>query len=956
MNAEDSLKLARRFIGLPLEKRRLFLAALQKEGVDFAQFPIPAGVEVEDRQALSYAQRRMWFLWQLDPQSGAYNLPSAVRLKGSLDEAALEQAFASLVARHEALRTVFRQLPDESLQQVPASAPLIVEREDFSILPEDERERRVRSEAQQQSMQPFDLATGPLLRVKLIKLDAQQHVLLLTLHHIVSDGWSMSIIIDEFVRFYEAHRRGEALSLEPLPIQYADYALWQRRWMEAGEQERQLAYWQEQLGDEHPVLELPTDFPRPAVASHQGSRYEFDLPPALADELRQFARQQNVSLFTVLLAAFNVLLYRYTGQTDLRIGVPIANRNRLEVEGLIGLFVNTQVIRARFDEQTQVTDLLHDLKELANAAQAHQDLPFERLVDALKLERSLSHTPLFQVMYNHQPQVADIETLQLDCRLSVSRLEWDSRTTQFDLTLDTYEKGGTLKAALTFASDLFVAATIERMAGHWLKLLSEIVADSTRRVSELPILDAAQVQTQVLDWNRTAAQFPAQRGVHQLFEEQVQHNPQAIALLFDQQVLTYQQLNQRANRLAHKLRESAPAGAELLVGVATERSVEMVVALLAVLKAGGAYVPLDPEYPSERLRYMIEDSGVGLLLTQSHLLGRLPLGETVQALCLDQDGDWLEGYSDANPALPCLPEQLAYMIYTSGSTGRPKGAGNRHTALTNRLWWMQRAYTLDARDTVLQKTPFSFDVSVWEFFWPLMVGARLAVALPGEHQEPARLIETIGRYQITTLHFVPSMLQAFIHEAGVEACSSLKRIICSGEALPVDAQQQVFRKLPGAGLFNLYGPTEAAIDVTHWRCVDERRASVPIGVPIDNLRTQILGSGLGLLPVGAGGELYLGGVGLARGYHQRPGLTAERFVPDPFTPGERLYRTGDLARYRVDGVIEYLGRLDHQVKLRGLRIELGEIEASLCDHELVREAVVLAQDGKQLVAYLVLAG
>ncbi|WJM89444.1 non-ribosomal peptide synthase/polyketide synthase [Pseudomonas brenneri] len=954
MNAEDSLKLARRFIGLPLEKRRLFLAALQKEGVDFAQFPIPAGVEVEDRQALSYAQRRMWFLWQLDPQSGAYNLPSAVRLKGRLDELALEQAFASLVERHEALRTVFRQLPDESLQQVPASAPLIVEREDFSILPEDERERRVRSEAQEQSMQPFDLAAGPLLRVKLIKLDAEQHVLLLTLHHIVSDGWSMSIIIDEFVRFYDAHRRGQALSLEPLPIQYADYALWQRRWMEAGEQERQLAYWQEQLGDEHPVLELPTDFPRPAVASHQGSRYEFDLPTALADELRQFARQQNVSLFTVLLAAFNILLYRYTGQTDLRVGVPIANRNRLEVEGLIGLFVNTQVIRARFDEQTLVAGLLQDLKEVVNAAQAHQDLPFERLVDALKLERSLSHTPLFQVMYNHQPEVADIETLQLSSGLSLSRLEWDSRTTQFDLTLDTYEKGGTLKAALTFASDLFVQATVERMAGHWLKVLNEIVADSARRVSELPVLDAAQVQAQVLEWNRTEAQFPAQRGVHQLFEEQVQRNPQAIALLFDQQALTYQQLNQRANRLAHKLRESAPAGAELLVGVATERSVEMVVALLAVLKAGGAYVPLDPEYPSERLRYMIEDSGVRLLLTQSHLLDNLPLGETVQALCLDQEGDWLEGYSDANPALPCLPEQLAYMIYTSGSTGRPKGAGNRHTALTNRLWWMQRAYSLDARDTVLQKTPFSFDVSVWEFFWPLMVGARLAVALPGEHREPARLIETIGRYQITTLHFVPSMLQAFIHEAGVEACGSLKRIICSGEALPVDAQQQVFSKLPGAGLFNLYGPTEAAIDVTHWRCVDERRASVPIGVPIDNLRTQILGSGLSLLPVGAGGELYLGGVGLARGYHQRPGLTAERFVPDPFNAGERLYRTGDLARYRVDGVIEYLGRLDHQVKLRGLRIELGEIEASLCDHELVREAVVLAQDGKQLVAYLVL--
>ena len=955
MNADDSLKLARRFIGLPLEKRRLFLAALQKEGVDFAQFPIPTDVEVQDHDALSYAQRRMWFLWQLDPQSGAYNLPGAVRLKGALIDSALEQAFASLIERHQTLRTVFQQLPDETLQQVPASVGLVIEREDLSILPEDERERRVRNEAQEQSLLPFDLANGPLLRVKLIKLGAEHHVLLLTLHHIVSDGWSMSVLIDEFIRFYDAHSRGAAVALDPLPIQYADYALWQRRWMEAGEQERQLAYWQEQLGDDHPVLELPTDFPRPAVASHQGSRHEFDLPQGMADELRQMARQQNVSLFTVLLTAFNILLYRYTGQTDLRVGVPIANRNRREVEGLIGLFVNTQVLRARFDEHTSVTQLLQDLKAVLNGAQAHQDLPFERLVDALKLERSLSHSPLFQVMYNHQPEVADIEALRLESGLCLSQLEWSTRTTQFDLTLDTYEKGGRLMAALTFASDLFTQASIERMAGHWLKVLSEMLADSTRRVSELPVLDAGQIKTQVLDWNRTEADFPVQRGVHQLFEEQVQRQPEAVALLFGQQALTYQQLNQRANRLAHKLRALAPVDAELLVGVATERSVDMVVALLAVLKAGGAYVPLDPEYPGERLRYMIEDSGVRLLLTQSHLLDQLPLDGQVQAVCLDQEGDWLEGFSDANPALPCLPEQLAYMIYTSGSTGRPKGAGNRHVALTNRLWWMQREYKLDGRDTVLQKTPFSFDVSVWEFFWPLMVGARLAVAMPGEHREPARLIETIERYRVTTLHFVPSMLQAFIHEQGVEACSSLKRIVCSGEALPVDAQQQVFDKLPAAGLFNLYGPTEAAIDVTHWRCVDERRASVPIGVPIDNLRTRILGSGLSLLPVGAGGELYLGGVGLARGYHQRPGLTAERFVPDPFNAGERLYRTGDLARYRIDGVIEYLGRLDHQVKLRGLRIELGEIEAALCEHDLVREAVVLAQDGKQLVAYLVLA-
>ncbi len=951
MNAEDSLKLARRFIELPVEKRRVFLETLRGEGIDFSLFPIPAGVSSAERDRLSYAQQRMWFLWHLEPQSGAYNLPSAVRLNGPLDRQALERAFASLVQRHETLRTVFPRGADDSLAQAPLQRPLEVAFEDCSGLPEAEQEARLREEAQRESLQPFDLCEGPLLRVRLIRLGEERHVLLLTLHHIVSDGWSMNVLIEEFSRFYSAYATGAEPGLPALPIQYADYALWQRSWLEAGEQERQLEYWRGKLGERHPVLELPTDHPRPAVPSYRGSRYEFSIEPALAEALRGTARRQGLTLFMLLLGGFNILLQRYSGQTDLRVGVPIANRNRAEVEGLIGLFVNTQVLRSVFDGRTSVATLLAGLKDTVLGAQAHQDLPFERLVEAFKVERSLSHSPLFQVMYNHQPLVADIEALDSVAGLSFGQLDWKSRTTQFDLSLDTYEKGGRLYAALTYATDLFEARTVERMARHWQNLLRGMLENPQASVDSLPMLDAEERYQLLEGWNATAAEYPLQRGVHRLFEEQVERTPTAPALAFGEERLDYAELNRRANRLAHALIERG-VGADRLVGVAMERSIEMVVALMAILKAGGAYVPVDPEYPEERQAYMLEDSGVELLLSQSHL--KLPLAQGVQRIDLDQADAWLENHAENNPGIELNGENLAYVIYTSGSTGKPKGAGNRHSALSNRLCWMQQAYGLGVGDTVLQKTPFSFDVSVWEFFWPLMSGARLVVAAPGDHRDPAKLVALINREGVDTLHFVPSMLQAFLQDEDVASCTSLKRIVCSGEALPADAQQQVFAKLPQAGLYNLYGPTEAAIDVTHWTCMEEGKDAVPIGRPIANLGCYILDGNLEPVPVGVLGELYLAGRGLARGYHQRPGLTAERFVASPFVAGERMYRTGDLARYRADGVIEYAGRIDHQVKLRGLRIELGEIEARLLEHPWVREAAVLAVDGRQLVGYVVL--
>nr|WP_282705617.1 non-ribosomal peptide synthetase [Pseudomonas syringae] len=929
------------------------------EARDLAAFALAAGagqgndaprfIKADRTQplGLSYAQQRQWFLWQLDPQNTAYIIPAALRLRGSLDIAALENSFSALIARHETLRTTFRQQGEQALQIVHPPRALILSVES---LPSGQT---LEACVQQEMQRPFDLEQGPLLRVRLLNLNTDEHVLILTQHHIVSDGWSMPIMVDELVRLYEGYSQGREVSLTALDLQYADYALWQRTWMEAGEQARQLDYWKQQLGDQQPILELPADYPRPVVQSHAGARLAVELEPALIDGLKQVARQQGVTLFMLLLASFQSLLHRHSGQSDIRVGVPIANRNRAETEGLIGFFVNTQVLRAEFDVHTTFNELLQQVKHTALQAQAHQELPFEQLVEALQPQRSLSHSPLFQVMFNHQSQAsADVRALP---GLQVEALLPDSYPAQSDLTLNTAEHDGGLSAGLTYATALFDPRTIERMAGHWLALLQAICANAAQRIAEVPMLDVAERQQILHDWNATAADFPSEACLHSLIEAQVRATPDAPALVFATEQLSYVQLNARANQLAHRLRESG-VGPDVLVGICVERSLELVIGLLAIIKAGGAYVPLDPDYPEDRLAYMMQDSGIGLLLTQTALLARLPV--QVQSLCLDQDGDWLAGYSTANPVNLSHPLNLAYVIYTSGSTGKPKGAGNSHRALVNRLHWMQKAYKIDGSDTVLQKTPFSFDVSVWEFFWPLMTGARLAVALPGDHRDPERLVQTIREHQVTTLHFVPSMLQAFMTHSQVESCDTLRRVVCSGEALPAELAAQVLKRLPQAGLYNLYGPTEAAIDVTHWTCSTDDILSVPIGQPIDNLKTHILDDGLLPAAQGVAAELYLGGVGLARGYHNRAALTAERFVPDPFDEqgGGRLYRTGDLARYRDAGVIDYAGRIDHQVKIRGLRIELGEIEASLLEHYSVHEAVVIDVDGpsgKQLAAYLV---
>ncbi|MNF24246.1 Linear gramicidin synthase subunit D [compost metagenome] len=903
---------------------------------------------------LSYAQERQWVLWQLEPHSTAYNIPTALRLQGALDVPALERSFNALIARHETLRTTFTQVDDRPVQIIHPAQPLALKHR-TEVADQAQRQQHIEAFIEAENQHVFDLEHGPLIRVSLLSLGDNEHVLALTQHHIVSDFWSMQVMVDELIQLYAAECEGRTAELNPLAVQYVDYAVWQRQWMEAGERDRQLAYWTAQLAGEQPVLELPTDRPRPAQRSYHGAHLDIDLPRDLAAALKALAQSHNVTPFMLLLAAFQTLLHRYSGQADIRVGIPNANRNRVESESLIGFFVNTQVLKARFHDRQSFSDLLQQVRQAALDAQAHQDLPFEQLVEALQPERSLSHSPLFQVMYNHQNARKDARERQA-ARLpgvSIESLLSDDRSAQFDLTLNIFESADGLAAGLTYATDLFDAASIERMAGHWLKLLQGIVDDPQQTVAELPLLDHQEQHTLVAGWNDTAVAYDLTQPVQRLIEAQVQAAPSATALIYGEQRLSYLELDHQANRLAHKLVELG-VGPDVLVGIAVERSMEMVVGLLAILKAGGAYVPLDPEYPRERLAYMIEDSAVGLLLTQAHVLAQLPVPAALPTLVLDQLE--LEHYSHCSPAVEVAPENLAYVIYTSGSTGKPKGAGNRHSALANRLHWMQQAYGLDASDTVLQKTPFSFDVSVWEFFWPLMTGARLAIAAPGDHRDPVQLVKLIQQHRVTTLHFVPSMLQAFLQTGNVGTCTGLKRIVCSGEALPVDAQQQVFAKLPNTGLFNLYGPTEAAIDVTHWTCREEGRDSVPIGQPIANLGCWILDAELQPVPVGVTGELYLGGEGLARGYHRRPALTAERFMTSPFGDGARLYRTGDLACYRAGGVIEYRGRIDHQVKIRGLRIELGEIETRLMEQGSVREAVVVAADGphgQQLVGYVV---
>jgi amino acid adenylation domain-containing protein len=890
-----------------------------------------------ERLPLSHAQERLWVLEQLGLPAGAYTIPAAVRLKGVLDIASLEAALTAIVARHESLRTRFGIWDGGPIQVIDAAAPVSLALVDLSGLSIPERDREVQRLARAAMARPFNLESCPLFRAELLRLGAEEYVVLLAMHHIVSDGWSMGVLIDEIGRLYAGYASGARTELKPLPVQYADYALWQRSWLQGEVLAKHQEYWREQLEGAPSALELPLDHPRPAAQSFQGAHFPVKLSKDLSLSLERFAHAEGATPFMVLLSAFQMLLSRWSGQEDIVVGSPIANRTDAETEGLIGFFVNTLALRAHVRGEQSFRELLGQQRERTLGAYAHQGLPFEQLLQLLGSERDLSRQPVFQamlVLQNMPSKELKVPGLQL------SLLEEEATSAKFDLLLSLTETPDGMNGHLEYARDLFDPPTMERFAQQYERVLRAVISDPAQKVGEIEILSAEERRQLLYDWNQTGADYP-DTPIHKLFEQQVERTPDSIAAIFEDSSLTYKELNSRANHLAYQLIGQGVTP-DSLVGVFMERSLEMIVALLAVLKAGGAYVPIDPDYPEERIRFMIENSQVGWLLTQSHL-ATSAAASGAKIIIVDHTA--LAGAPAANPQTRVERANLAYMIYTSGSTGRPKGALNTHRALTNRLVWMQVTYRLTSRDAVLQKTPFSFDVSVWELFWPLLSGSRLVFAKPGGQRESDYLIDLITEYQITTVHFVPSMLRAFLENPRVARCAALRRVICSGEALPAELQAKFFDRL-SAGLYNLYGPTEAAVDVTYWQCRrDDAQRSVPIGRPIANTKIYIVDKSLRPVPIGIPGELLIGGIAVGRGYYREPELTAAKFILDPFCndPEARVYRTGDLACYRPDGNIEFIGRADNQIKLRGFRIELGEIEGRLAEHPGIREAAVVAQ-------------
>ncbi|MET0398838.1 MAG: amino acid adenylation domain-containing protein, partial [Longimicrobiaceae bacterium] len=900
----------------------------------------------------SFAQRRLWFVSRMEEAAAAYNVPVAVRLRGSLDARVLRRALAEVVRRHEALRTTFRARDGEPVQVVAPPAPLPLPLLDLTALPETGREAALRTLVRAAARRPFDLEAGPLFRAALVRLGAEEHALLCEVHHIVSDGWSIGVLFRELGVLHGAFGRGEPSPLEELPVQYGDWAHWQLERLSGEALEPQLAWWREQLAGTPTLLELPTDRPRPAVRSWRGASLPVKLPAELRERLEAVARAEGATLFMVLLAGFQALLGKYADQEDLVVGSPFAERSRPEVEGVIGFFVNTLALRGDLSGDPGFGELVGRVRRGTLGAYRHGEVPFERLVEELGVERSLGHNPLVQNVFTLRDaaggglRLPGIETREIEVGPGAAK---------FDLVMELRAAEGGLEGEIVYAAELFEAATIARLAGHYRTLLEGAAADPGRRLSQLPLLGRAERRQVLVDFGGTAAPPPDDRCVHVLFAEQAERTPEATALLAGEQRVSYAELTARAERMARLLRGQG-VGAERRVALFMERGVELVVSLLGVLRAGGCYVPVDPEYPSERVAYLLRDSGAAVVLTQASLRARLP---ATGARVLEVDGLDEGGPPDAAPAgVEVDPAQLAYVIYTSGSTGTPKGVGIPHRALARHMAWMQRVHPIAGGDRVLQKTSVAFDASVWEFHAPLLAGATLVLAPPGVQGDPAALARAVARERITILQVVPSLLGALLESGALEGFTSLRRLFCGGEALPA-AMAARARAILDAEVVNLYGPTEVCIDsVTHAYAGGGAGATVPIGRPVDHVRARVLERSGEPVPVGIPGELYLGGAQLARGYLGRPELTAETFVPDPFSgeAGERLYRTGDRVRWLADGTLEFLGRADQQVKIRGFRIEPGEVEAALVALPGVAGAVVEVREDageKRLVGYVV---
>ncbi|MGD2088872.1 MAG: amino acid adenylation domain-containing protein [Candidatus Aminicenantes bacterium] len=977
-SANDQLKIQLGNISL-LKEESEALRANKKEIIAYLQ-----GSKIS---CLSYAQERLWFIAQLG-YSQQYHIPKIVKIRGNLDQEALKKTMNFIAARHESLRTGFGKINGTAVQIIAGAVVIGIEQIDLSGLSNGEQDQVRQTTIREFIQRPFELEKAPLMRVMLIRLKADKHILGICLHHIIFDGWSMGILLREINQVYASYREGKEPGLAELKIQYTDYAVWQREVMTETKLDKELNYWKKHLAG-YEDLNLPTDYPRPKYLSGKGGYVSFRLQGEEARPLKKLCQKKQMTLFTALIASVYILLRQYSRQEDICLGMPVTNRDQPELENLIGFFVNTQVIRINTEGQGDITveQLLKKVNEESAAGRDRRNVPFEKIVETIQPTRDLSRTPIFQVMVNY------INTKREEPQLGESQLEamdYDYEISKFDLTLALAEREeGDIGIYLEYNRDLYQEETVKRMGEHLIKIMTALVESPGKTIEEIELLTAEEKQKLLVEWNDTAARYPRDKCIHQLFEEQVKKTPGNVAGVFEDQKLTYRELDERSSGLAVYLQKQGITS-DSLVGICLERSLEMIVGILGITKAGGAYMPISPEFPPARIRYMVADSNVRVLLTTAKLqvkaevegnLGQ-PSGLPLQFINMETVLT-----SPHEPPLSTLtststcrvsPANLAYGIYTSGSTGKPKGVMIEHQAICNRIIWMQEQYKLTQKDRVLQKTPFSFDVSVWEFFWPLMAGARLIFALPDKHKEPDYLAGLIEKKKITTLHFVPSMLRAFLGvDHWSDKASSIKRLICSGEPLSKDLKDNFMAKLD-CELHNLYGPTEAAVDVSYWKCQKEYPWGVPIGRPIANTQLYILGINNKPGPVGVPGELHIAGAGLARGYLNQPELTAEKFIlaHSSWLIADRkatrravkfpmsyqlsafscIYKTGDLARWLPDGNIDYLGRLDHQLKIRGFRIELGEIETGLAQHPGVREALVLARtinNTTQLVAYYV---
>ncbi len=916
----------------------------------------------------SFAQQRLWFLDQLIPDNGIYNVPTVIRLTGSLKLAALEQTFNEIVRRHETLRTTFIVSDGQPLQAIAPSLTIPLSVLDLQQLADHEQEVKAKCIITAEIEHPFDLSSGPLLRVILLVLSETEHILLLNMHHIICDDWSMGVLIRELGTLYAAFAQNQPSPLLEVPLQYADFAHWQREWLQGEVLQTQLAYWREQLNGIS-ILHLPTDKPRPAIQSYQGATQFLELPLKLIDALEKLSQQEGVTLFMTLVAAFQTLLYRYTHQVDIALGSPIANRNRSEIEGIIGFFVNSLVLRSNLSENPTFRELLGRVREVTLGAYSHQDLPFEKLVEELHPERNLSHHPLFQVVFGFQN--APMSALELP-GLVPSFMNIDLKKTRFDLELHLWKCsedfrslwGGNweyyegLRGVIVYNTDLFDRATISRMMEHFKNLLSAIVANPEKRIANLPLLSEVELHQVLVEWNNTQADYPQDKCIHQLFEEKVQQYPDSIAVNFANKQLTYQELNTCSNKLAYHLQKIG-VGSEVLVGICISQSIEMIIGLLGILKAGGAYVPLDPSYPEERLNFMLEDAQVSVLLTQENLLKHFE-GFSNQIISIDKDWKIITQEKEDNLKSDLNSDNLAYIIYTSGSTGKPKGVAVPHKAV-NRLVCNTNYIKLSPSDKIAQASNVSFDAATFEIWGALLNGAQLVGISKDVTISPHELALQLREKGINILFLTTALFQQIVRDVP-QAFATLKYLLFGGETVDKRWIKKILQSGAPKHLIHVYGPTENTTFSSYY-CVKElpSATSLPIGMPITNTQIYILDAYLQPVPIGVTGELYMGGEGLAREYLNHTELTAKHFIAHPFSnkPKTRLYKTGDLARYLPDGNIEFLGRVDNQVKIRGFRIELSEIEAVLSQHPAVRENVVIAgedvPDDKYLVAYVVLS-